>query len=100
MRMPMQRTSAPVRSLRRPVRSVRRPGRDPLVTIGLAAVLTFFLVSGASAYRNVTVLRDDNRQIVHSHDVIVALAELLSNAKDAETGQRGYLLTGNEKYLE
>ena len=83
-----------------PVASTRKTGMDPLISFGLAAVLIFFLVSGGVAFRNITTLRDDNRQIVHSHDVIVALDELLSNAKDAETGQRGYLLTGNEKYLE
>ncbi len=35
-----------------------------------------------------------------THEVIVALDELLSNLRDAETGQRGYLLTGEEPYLE
>jgi CHASE3 domain sensor protein len=30
----------------------------------------------------------------------VALDDLLSTAKDAETGQRGYLLTEDPKYLE
>jgi CHASE3 domain sensor protein len=37
------------------------------------------------------------------HDAQASLAELgatLSILKDAETGQRGYLLTGDEKYLE
>ncbi|MGZ5084176.1 MAG: CHASE3 domain-containing protein, partial [Usitatibacter sp.] len=29
-----------------------------------------------------------------------ALEKVLSDAKDAETGQRGYLLTGNPRYLE
>ena len=35
-----------------------------------------------------------------SHDVVVGLDEVLSNLRDAETGQRGYLLTGDERYLE
>ncbi|HEX4505322.1 MAG TPA: CHASE3 domain-containing protein, partial [Alphaproteobacteria bacterium] len=70
------------------------------MSFGLATVLIFFLVSGGVAYRNVTTLRDDNRQIVHSHEVIVALDNLLSSVKDAETGQRGYLLTNEPKYLE
>jgi len=70
-----------------------------LVTTGLAAVLVFFLVSGGVAYRNITTLRDDSRNIIHSHQVIVALDDLLSTAKDAETGQRGFLLTNAERYL-
>ncbi len=35
-----------------------------------------------------------------SHDVVVGLDDVLSNLRDAETGQRGYLLTGDERYLE
>ena len=69
-------------------------------TLGLAIVLAFFLVSGVIAYRNVEVLRTNNQKILHSHTVLISLDELLSTAQDAETGQRGYLLTGNDKYLE
>jgi CheY-like chemotaxis protein/signal transduction histidine kinase/CHASE3 domain sensor protein len=69
-------------------------------TLGLAIVLGFFLVSGAIAYRNVEVLRTNNQKILHSNTVLISLDELLSTAQDAETGQRGYLLTGNDKYLE
>jgi CHASE3 domain sensor protein len=32
--------------------------------------------------------------------VATAAADLLSAVRDAETGQRGYLLTGNSHYLE
>jgi signal transduction histidine kinase/DNA-binding response OmpR family regulator/CHASE3 domain sensor protein len=73
---------------------------DPLVSLGLAAVLVFFLISGVLAYRNIQTLKDDNQRIVHSHQVLIVLDELLSTMKDAETGQRGFLLTGDEHYLE
>ena len=78
----------------------RKSGMDPLVSFGLAAVLVFFLVSGGIAYLNIRTLREDNQLIVHSHQVITTLDELLSTVKDAETGQRGFLLTDNEQYLE
>ena len=35
-----------------------------------------------------------------SHDIVVGLDDVLSNLRDAETGQRGYLLTGDGRYLE
>jgi PAS domain S-box-containing protein len=35
-----------------------------------------------------------------SHDFVVGMDDVLSNLQDAETGQRGYLLTGDERYLE
>src|ERR1700722_5258080 len=80
--------------------SKQRLGLDPIVSLSLAGALVFFLISGAVAYSNLQTLRDNNQQIVHSHEVIIALDELLSSAQDAETGQRGFLLTNNERYLE
>jgi CheY-like chemotaxis protein/CHASE3 domain sensor protein len=62
--------------------------------------LLFFLVSGATAYRNIQELRDSDEQIRHTHTVLIALDDLLSATQDAETGQRGYLITGNDRYLE
>lgn len=67
---------------------------------GLAIVLLFFLASGVVAYRNVEVLRANSRMIWHTHDVLIAIDDLLSTVQDSETGQRGYLLTGNDRYLE
>jgi CheY-like chemotaxis protein/CHASE3 domain sensor protein len=75
-------------------------GLDSAVAFGLIGVLAFFAISGIVAYLNLQTLRDDNQKIIHSHEVIVALGTLLSDAQDAETGQRGFLLTGNDKYLE
>ena len=68
--------------------------------LGLALVLIFFLATGLVAWRNVEVLRANNQQIIHTHQVIVAVDELLAAAQDAETGQRGYLLTGDVSYLQ
>jgi signal transduction histidine kinase/DNA-binding response OmpR family regulator/CHASE3 domain sensor protein len=78
----------------------RTLGLDTGIALGLAGALVFFLISGGVAYFNLRTLRDDNQKIVHSHEVITTLDELLSGAQNAETGQRGYLLTNNEKYLE
>lgn len=38
--------------------------------------------------------------VIHTHDVITNSERLLSSMKDAETGQRGYLLTQEVTYLE
>lgn len=68
--------------------------------VGLAVVLLFFLGSGIVAYRNVEMLRGNSQKIWHSHDVLMAIDDLLLTVQDTETGQRGYLLTGNDRYLE
>ena len=77
----------------------RRAKASSLVTLGLAAVVTFFFASGFISYLNTRVLSRDTTQVVHTHEVILALDDLLSILKDAETGQRGFLITGNETYL-
>ena len=68
--------------------------------LGLIAGLLFFLISGTVAYRNIQSLRESDEAIRHTHTILIALGELLSSTQDAETGQRGYLLTGNDRYLE
>ncbi len=74
-------------------------GLDPGVAIGLAGTLVFFVISGLIAFLNLQTLEGSNQRIVQTHVAIVALDELLSRVQDAETGQRGFLLTSNETYL-
>ncbi len=80
-------------------RSGKLFGIDFSVAIGLAAALVFFMVSGLVTYVNFQGLRLANQRIVETHRAIVSLQSLLSKLQDAETGQRGYLLTGEESYL-
>ncbi|MFI8615249.1 CHASE3 domain-containing protein [Acidovorax sp. NPDC077693] len=44
--------------------------------------------------------QDAVAQMAHGQDTRKAVNSLLQSMLDAETGQRGYLLTGNEAYLE
>ncbi|MBH1998448.1 MAG: response regulator [Sphingomonadaceae bacterium] len=69
-------------------------------SLGLTLGLAFFLISGSIAYLNIKSLRTSEEAIRHTHAVLIALDDLLSTAQDAETGQRGYLLTGSAGYLE
>jgi len=75
-------------------------GLDPIVAFSLLGALIFFVISGAAAFYNLQSLREGNQRVTRSHDVIVALDELLAITQDAETGQRGFLLTNNETYLQ
>lgn len=80
------------------IASGRRSGIS--LFIGVAAVLLVFVISGTVSYLNTRTLDRDARQVTHTHEVLSALGELLSLMKDAETGQRGYVLTGDDRYLE
>jgi signal transduction histidine kinase len=43
---------------------------------------------------------ENTQSLIRSYNVIESTTKLWSNLQDAETGQRGYLLTGNYGYLE
>ncbi|MGY8564484.1 response regulator [Paracidovorax citrulli] len=66
----------------------------------LLAVMLFFLGSGFLAGKNIRTIRDGNALVIRSQETMTALGDVLSAVQDAETGQRGYLLTGDESYLE
>ncbi|HWV60963.1 MAG TPA: response regulator [Sphingopyxis sp.] len=76
-----------------------RSGVNLRAGLGLALVVLFFIISGTVAYYNIRVMRDDAASIAQTHDVIASLDELFSTLQDAETSQRGFLLTGSEQYL-
>src|SRR5439155_1434528 len=50
--------------------------------------------------RNSRHLAQTEGLVAHTHEVVAQLEAVLSTLKDAETGQRGYLLTGDERYLD
>jgi len=81
----------------RPNRQLRM---DLSVSLGLSLVAVFFIISGIVSYINIQTLNRDSDQIGHTHEVLLGLNNVLSTMKDAETGQRGFIITGQEGYLE
>lgn len=70
------------------------------IWLGLVTIMAFFAGSGIISYLNTKTLREDSKLVAHTHEVLQSLNSILSSMKDAETGQRGYVLTGQESYLE
>ena len=68
--------------------------------LSLIAVTTFFIAAGLVNYFNIQSINAEMKLVAHTHEVITGLGDVLSLVKDAETSQRGYLLTGEERYLE
>ncbi|QXP60798.1 sensor histidine kinase [Olleya sp. HaHaR_3_96] len=58
------------------------------------------LVVGALTYRSITEVTKSSEMITHTYKVNVELEQILSNLKDAETGQRGYIITNDSIFLE
>jgi PAS domain S-box-containing protein len=63
-------------------------------------VVAIILANTALSYRNTVQLYAAADGLAHSERVQAALEQVLTSAAEAETGQRGYLITGNERYLE
>ncbi len=70
------------------------------IALGFGLSVSILLVVGVVAYRSTDVLIENNANVAHSHLVLEDLAQLLSLMKDAETGQRGFVITGDDGYLE
>jgi CHASE3 domain sensor protein len=66
---------------------------------GFGLALAIFVIVGAVSYRAVAQQTEDAYWVSHTHEVQNELTRLLSSLQDAETGQRGYLITGVDRYL-
>jgi CheY-like chemotaxis protein/CHASE3 domain sensor protein len=65
----------------------------------LVAVVAVILVAVVS-YTAHQSSSDSARRVTHTLQVMEQLQAILSTLQDAETGQRGFVLTGDEDYLE
>ncbi len=65
-------------------------------TLGLSLITALGIIS----YRATNELIENSRLQTHTYQVIDKLDDLISQVKDAETAQRGYLITGETPYLE
>jgi methyl-accepting chemotaxis protein len=70
------------------------------IAAGFALSLVLLMVIGTVSYLSIGKLTRTNQWITHTHDVLERIDRVLSLLKDAETGQRGYLITGDEAFLE
>ncbi|MBX3221989.1 MAG: CHASE3 domain-containing protein [Labilithrix sp.] len=73
-------------------------GRKLGVGFGLSVVM--LLLVGTIAYRSIDALIENNKRVSHTHAVLEKIATTLSLVKDAETGQRGFVITGDPAFLE
>ena len=67
---------------------------------GFVLAVTAVAVIALLSYQSLQSTAASSKSLTQTVEVLAQLNNLLSTLKDAETGQRGYLLTGNENYLE
>lgn len=63
------------------------------------SILILLASSYASFYTNKKLI-DSSELVNHTNEVIISAERMMSSVKDAETGQRGYIITGDRIFLE
>jgi methyl-accepting chemotaxis protein len=70
------------------------------VALGFAAAASILLVLALVGYLNAHRLVENERWVAHTQQVRAKLNELCSLLVDAETGERGFIITGSDSFLE
>ncbi len=69
-----------------------------MILYGISLLLV--IISAVASYSSITNLLTSQKNVEHTNLVLSKLDSVISVLKDAETGQRGFLLTGNDDFLE
>jgi methyl-accepting chemotaxis protein len=70
------------------------------IAIGFTLSIALLVVIGSVAYRSLGILVETGHSVTHTHAVLESVARVLSSMKDAETGQRGFVITGIDSFLD
>ncbi len=70
------------------------------IGIGFFIVMIFLLATGGISLISIKKHNESFDQEVHTHEIILHIEQIKTLLIDAETGQRGYVITGLEHYLE
>ncbi len=68
------------------------------ILLGFSAVLAILLITGAISYYNTVHLISTNEHAAHSHKTLIKIKGLQLLVSDAESAQRGYILTEDVRY--
>ncbi|MES2765553.1 MAG: response regulator [Bacteroidota bacterium] len=68
--------------------------------IGFGISIIILIVSSIASFISINKLNENSETVRRTDDILLGLENILSHVKDAETGQRGYLLTHDPRFLE
>jgi PAS domain S-box-containing protein len=69
-------------------------------TVAIALLVAALLIDAVLTLHNIREVATGVQWVSHTHEVLGQVEQVVSTLKDAETGQRGYLLTAERIYLE
>lgn len=72
----------------------------PLRARSVVGIFSVLLIVISSTFYMIAETEEAFDRIAHTHEVEKQLSTILSTMQDLETGQRGYLLTGRDAYLQ
>ena len=75
------------------------PSTTRLAT-GFVAAFALLALNAVVSFVTLDNLVAANRRVAECEQALILLSELRANLVDAESGQRGFIITGEERYLE
>lgn len=79
---------------------MRRQLEKYLLPAGLAGALLLLAAIAVVSVRHIDTLTESGRRVGLTHAVIGEIEQVLAALQDAETGQRGFLITGDDRFLD
>jgi PAS domain S-box-containing protein len=73
---------------------------EKTTSVGFALALAILVGIAVVSYETARQYTEINRSMAHSYEVLTKLEVTISMLKDTETGMRGYVLTGEGRFLE
>ena len=70
------------------------------LVIGFGVSLLLLIVSSIASYFSINNLLYSARMVNHTNEVAKKLESVIATLRDAETGQRGFLLTNDNRFLD
>ena len=72
----------------------------PKVLIGICSPLIFLAILGGVSGYSINTIVETNKWVDHTREVLAESAAIIGSAVDMETGMRGYLLAGQDGFLD
>ena len=70
------------------------------IAVGFALSFVLMAMMGILAFRSINTLSNTSQVVAHTHLVLERLADVLNVLQDAEIGGRGYIITGDDSFLQ
>ncbi len=75
-------------------------GLDKKILGGFILCGVFLIVTAVISFENRNDFLSASQLVTHTHEVLYEFEQTLVDAVESETGVRGYLLTGNDEFME